>query len=116
MAIVGKHQEVTPQIYDDGKNAKGVEKRVLIGPHNGAPNFIMRHFTVKPGGFSPFHTHDWEHEVYILKGKGFLRLENENKPFEAGDYVFVPPNEKHQFVNDSDDILEFICVIPKYGK
>ncbi len=115
MAIVGRHEEVKAEIYDDGEVAKGVEKRVLIGAHNGAPNFVMRHFTVKAGGFSPFHAHDWEHEVYILKGKGFLRTESEKIPFEEGDYVFVPPNEKHQFVNNSDGTLEFICVIPKNG-
>lgn len=115
MAKVGKHMDVTPEIYDDGKEAKGVEKRVLIGPKDGAPTFIMRHFTMKAGGFTPHHSHPWEHEVYILKGKGFLRTNVGKKPFETGDYVFVPPNEIHQFVNDSDETLEFVCVIPKSG-
>ncbi len=116
MAKVGRHMDVIPEIYDDGKEAKGVEKRVLIGPKDGAPTFVMRHFTVKPGGFSPYHSHPWEHEVYILKGRGFLRTIEDEKPFESGDYVYVAPNEMHQFVNDSSDkILEFICVIPKSG-
>ncbi len=113
MSKVGNHMNVEAKIYDDGKVAKGVEKRVLIGPDDGAPTFIMRHFRVKPSGFSPHHSHNWEHEVYVLKGKGFLRTDEGEKPFKAGDYVFVPPNETHQFVNDSSEILEFICVIPK---
>lgn len=116
MSEVGKHAGIEPEIYDDGRVAKGVEKRVLIGPKIGAPNFVMRHFTVAPGGFTPNHSHPWEHEVYVLKGKGVLRTADGEKKFETGDYVFVPPDEKHQFANASEDVLEFLCVIPKDGK
>jgi quercetin dioxygenase-like cupin family protein len=116
LSEVGSHENVIPEIIDDGKVARGVEKRVLIGPKNDAPNYIMRHFRIFSGGFTPDHSHPWEHEVYILKGSGTLKTSEGKKAFKAGDYVFVKPDEKHQFINDSKEALEFICVIPKYGQ
>ncbi|BBJ28593.1 oxalate-binding protein [Athalassotoga saccharophila] len=114
MALVGNHMEVMPEIID-GKGAKAVEKRVLIGPAQGAPNYIMRHFRIKAGGYTPDHSHPWEHEVYVLKGYGFLRNDGNSIPIKSGDYVFVPAGEQHQFCA-GDDGIEFICVIPKYGQ
>lgn len=113
-SIIGNHKSVDPEIIDDGKVARGVEKRVLIGPSNGAPNYIMRHFKIKVGGFTPDHAHPWEHEVYILSGSGVLKTDEGEKIIKTGDYVFVPPNEKHQFCAKTCDV-EFICVIPKNG-
>ncbi len=114
MALVGNHTEVSPEIID-GKGAKAVEKRVLIGPAQGAPNYIMRHFRIKAGGYTPDHSHPWEHEVYILKGGGFLKSEERLIQIKSGDYVFVPADERHQFLA-GDEGIEFICVIPKYGQ
>ena len=53
--------------------AKGVTIRVLMGDNVGAPTFTMRHFEIAPGGRTPFHAHAWEHEVYILSGRGKVR-------------------------------------------
>ena len=38
---------------------EGMEKRVMIGPQQGAPNFVMRVFDLPPGASSPYHSHDW---------------------------------------------------------
>ncbi len=92
--------------------APGVTVRWVIGEADGAPNFAMRVFDVPPGGASPFHAHGFEHEVFILAGKGRVRTEKGDLPFEQGYVVFVPGGETHQFVNDGDDTLRFICVIP----
>ena len=93
-------------------DSKGVTIRWLISEKDGAPNFAMRLFEVEPGGFTPFHKHSWEHEVFILEGKGILVAEQKSFPLKKDDAVFVPPDEKHQFKNDSDEKLTFICVIP----
>ncbi|HEY5765719.1 MAG TPA: cupin domain-containing protein, partial [Candidatus Deferrimicrobiaceae bacterium] len=54
-------------------DARGVTIRVLMGENVGAPTFTMRHFEVAPGGSTPYHSHPWEHEVYVLSGKGIAR-------------------------------------------
>lgn len=92
--------------------ASGAKMRMLVGPHDGARNFHMRHFEVQPGGFTPHHKHDYEHEVLILKGRGTLRSEQGDRPFQPGDVVWIPPNEMHQFQNNGPETVEFICLIP----
>jgi quercetin dioxygenase-like cupin family protein len=92
--------------------SKDVTVRWLISEKDGAPNFAMRLFEVEPGGFTPFHTHAWEHEVFVLQGRGILVTEEKNFPLKKDDAAFVPPNKKHQFKSDSDERFSFICVVP----
>ena len=94
------------------EGAKNVRMRMLIGPDEKAPTFHMRHFEIQPGGNTPHHTHDYEHEVLILKGKGHVKSPEGDKPFEPGMVVFVPANEKHAFVNTGGESVEMICLIP----
>ncbi|MGD8451724.1 MAG: cupin domain-containing protein [Phycisphaerae bacterium] len=94
------------------EGAEGVRMRMLIGPDEGADVFHMRHFEVAPGGHTPHHTHDYEHEVLIVKGAGIVRSAGGDHPCRAGDVVWMPPNEKHQFQNNGREPLEFICLIP----
>ena len=115
MVLVDSKNRVAPCRYDDGTTARGVEKRVLIGPKTGAPNFVMRHFTLAKGGYSPDHAHPWEHEVYILAGRGAVRFSGGSRPVAPGDFVYVPPMEEHQFANAGDAPLEFLCVVPTEG-
>jgi quercetin dioxygenase-like cupin family protein len=96
-------------------SAEGVTIRWLISQKDGAPNFAMRIFEVQPSGYTPYHRHSWEHEVFILEGRGTLVTEKKNFPLKKGDSVFVPPDENHQFKNDSDEKLTFICLIPIEG-
>jgi len=111
-AIIGKAKEVKPLIINN-EMAKNVEKRILIGKSNyGAPNFVMRLFTVKPGGYSPKHSHRWEHEIFIVKGKAEVYDGKKYNTVEAGSFVYVPGGIEHQLRNAGDEDLEFICVIP----
>ena len=86
--------------------------RWLITEKMGAPNFDMRVFEIDPTGYSPLHSHPWEHEVFILRGEGQLFDGNNTFSFKTGDVIFVPPNEQHQFRNIGNKTLEFICLIP----
>ncbi len=92
--------------------AKDVFIRVLIGPGDGAKVFHMRRFRVLPGGHTPHHAHDWEHEVFIISGEGKLETPDGPRPFKTGDVIFVDPGIKHQFKNTGASELEFFCLIP----
>ena len=98
------------------KDAEGgaskVTVRWLITKDVGANNFAMRLFDVAQGGFSPLHTHPWEHEVFILEGEGVVFDGEKATPFEASDVVFIPPDERHQFKNTGKESLKFLCLIP----
>ena len=95
--------------------AKDTYVRWLITRKDGAKNFTMRLFELEPGGNSPFHEHDWEHQVFVLEGSGTVAFPNgEKKPLKPWDVVWIPENEKHNF-NAGENGLKFICLIP-YGK
>ena len=96
----------------EATEAKGVSLRVVIGEKEQAPNFVMRVFDVEPGASSPRHSHDWEHEVFILSGKAKAYGGGREVSLSPGYTVFVPPREEHQFTNDGDELLRFICLIP----
>lgn len=115
MVLVDSKNRVAPRRYDDGTTVRGAEKRVLIGPAAGAPHFVMRHFTLAKGGYSPNHAHPWEHEVYILAGRGTVRYAGSDRSVAPGDFVYVPPMDEHQFANAGDAPLEFLCVVPSEG-
>ncbi|MEJ2242092.1 MAG: cupin domain-containing protein [Candidatus Bathyarchaeota archaeon] len=75
----------------------------------------MRLFEIEQGGYTPFHIHNWEHEVFILEGEGILIAEDEGRLFRAGDVIFISPNEKHQFRNTGKSLIKILCMIP-YAK
>ena len=94
------------------EGAEGCKVRWLIGERDGAPTFAMRQFEVAPGGFTPRHSHDYEHEVFVLEGSGVVIEGDAPHALQAGDVVLVKPNEVHQFCNTGSSPLKFLCLIP----
>ena len=90
----------------------GVIKREVITAEDGAPHFCMRVFEVKPGSSTPSHSHQWEHEVFVLAGQGVVVSKQGDTPIGKDSVIFIAPNEQHCFVNTSSEVLRFICVIP----
>jgi len=112
MKIVS-HYSAAPSHKFDGEAVKGVTGRVVIGQEDGAPNFCMRIFTLAAGGFTPRHSHDWEHEILIHQGSGQVLKNNEWVDISAGSVLFIPGNEEHQLRNSSESDFVFACLIPK---
>lgn len=94
------------------EGVKGVTMRLMVGRADGAPNFAMRHFTVEPGGHTPRHSHDYEHEIYIVEGAGRVEQNGRFTDVRVGDVLFVEANSTHQFVNDKKAPLKFLCLVP----
>jgi quercetin dioxygenase-like cupin family protein len=96
----------------DNEYVKGVDGRVLIGKSDGANNFCMRIFEIEPGGHTPKHTHDWEHEMFIHEGAGKICCRGEWHPVQSGYVAFVPGGEEHQIENSGKELLKVICLVP----
>jgi len=110
MKIVDYKEVIAEEVNMEG--AKDVKVRWLISDKDNAPNFAMRLFEVAPGGYSPIHTHDWEHEVFIVEGEGLATDGEKEKKVKSGTVIYVTPNEKHQFKNTGTGMLKFLCMIP----
>ena len=105
------YTEVESQIPKE-EGVKDTTVRWLIQKDDGADNFAMRLFTVEPGGETPYHQHDWEHEVFQVEGEGVVVTEDGEHPFKPGEFVFVPSMEWHQFRNPGAGPLKFLCLVP----
>ncbi len=94
------------------EGAVGCQVRWLVDEAQGAPNFAMRQFEVAPGGYTPRHSHAYEHEVFVLEGTGVVIEGAAEHPLKAGDFVLVTPDEVHQFRNTGSTPLKFLCMVP----
>lgn len=114
MAVV-RYEQVNPVRIDMG-GADGVSKAVVIGKREGWDGYALRVFTLGPGGYTPRHSHDWEHVNYIIAGRGRLTIGSEVYELGARDFAFVPPGVEHQFENPGNADFEFICIVPDRGE
>jgi quercetin dioxygenase-like cupin family protein len=112
---IAPYKDIGPKPMDDPA-ASGVTMRVAIGPDDGAPNFVLRVFTVEPGGHSPRHEHPYEHEVFVHEGSGEVFHEGETHPLAPGSIAYIPAGSLHQFRNTGSAPLVFVCVIPRQDR
>lgn len=104
----------TPMNPVQMEGVQGASMAVMIGRDDAAPHFAMRSFAVEPGGHTPKHQHDYEHEVYVVSGRASVLLEGQQHQIKAGDTVYVPANELHQFSvpEDAGEPFRFLCMVP----
>ena len=95
------------------KTPYGKSIKWLLTKENGAPNFEMRYFEVTKESKPSEDKHPWEHEVFVVRGKGIIRSGGLEKKVGFGDAIFIPANELHQFSNFEEEPFGFICIIPK---
>ena len=114
MVIRNINDTATTPVQMEG--VQGAQMAIMVGRHDGAPNFALRQFVVEPGGHTPRHSHDYEHEVFVVSGKGTILLDGAERPIRGGDVIYVPADEEHQFKSDpsaeASDPLRFLCVVP----
>ncbi len=95
----------------------GTSIKWLWSKDDGVPNFALRKFSISPGGEIGIHSHDEEHEIYILSGSGVVFNDSGKKyAIKSDTTLYVPPKESHGYKNTGKDILEFLCIIPLLEK
>ena len=96
------------------ERARGASIQVLLGPGENVPNFVLRRFTIEPGGRIPAHLHDSiEHEQWVLEGELTLGVDGEEKTLHAGDAVFIPAGTPHWYENRTESVVRFLCLVPR---
>jgi quercetin dioxygenase-like cupin family protein len=94
------------------EGTKDVSMRIMVGRADGAPNFSLRQFRVAPGGHTPRHSHDYEHEVVVVGGAGTAEYDGAHHAIKEGDVLLLQPNIVHQFRADRGSELRFLCLVP----
>ena len=99
------------------KNAVDTEIEWLVDRHDGAPNFEMRKFRIRPGGSIPKHFHpSIEHEQYVLRGRYTVGIGSQIYEVKEGDSIYIPKGTPHWYQNSGDQEAEFLCIVPKTEK
>jgi quercetin dioxygenase-like cupin family protein len=75
----------------------------LVTLDQNPPTCTLSYSKYDDGETSPHHIHEWEHEVYIISGKGTLFCDGIEYPVQAGDGLFIPPNVDHYTLNNGKD-------------
>ncbi len=61
-----------------------------------------------------YHSHKQNEEIYfIVSGKGFMEIDGENVPLEAGDWLRVAPAAKRKLHAETD--MTEVCIQVKEG-
>ena len=85
--------------------------QVLVGPQQGAPNFVLRRFIMDAGGGMPFHTNEVEHEQYVLRGRARIRIGNDVHEVAPDTTLYIPAGVPHSY-EVLEAPFEFLCVVP----
>ena len=91
-----------------GKDAK---MQVLVGPAQGAPNFVLRRFIMEMGGGMPLHTNEVEHEQYVLRGRAKIRIGQAVHEVAPDTTLYIPAGVPHSY-EVVEGPFEFLCVVP----
>jgi quercetin dioxygenase-like cupin family protein len=98
----------------EAKEVEGSFKLKIRWLNNeGSRNFAVRHIEIEPNGYSPYHSHLWEHEIFVLEGSGTAIGKEEVEPISVGDLISIPAGETHQIKNTGKSTLKILCMIPK---
>ncbi|MBU0993331.1 MAG: cupin domain-containing protein [Proteobacteria bacterium] len=64
---------------------------------------------ILPGGFTPLHVHDDKERIVIMTGTGEIKSGDGKEAAQPGDFAEFDRSEPHQILNNSDNILAFMC-------
>ena len=87
------------------------QMQVLVGPEQGAPNFVLRRFIMGEGGGMPLHTNEVEHEQYVLRGRARIRIGDRVHVVGPDHTLFIPAGAPHSY-EVVEAPFEFLCVVP----
>ena len=99
--------EIEPMVFPTGRKT-----RVMIG-QNGlvkGEKFCQGFVEMEKGGSIPLHDHETVESYTILKGRGLLTVDGEEREVKEGDYVFISSSEKHSLMNIGEDKLLLMFV------
>lgn len=86
-----------PKIFDDGM-CKIMRCRLTPHSHLG------------------LHTHEGNSEMlYVLSGHGKVLYDGQYLPLQPGDCHYCPMGHEHSLINDSDEDLVVLAIVPQHN-
>ena len=103
-----------------------INETVLERFKGGEGTFIPRMFSddnckimrarLLPHSHLGLHTHEGNSEVlFVLSGTGKVLYDGEYLPLQPGDCHYCPMGHEHSLINDTDEELVILAVVPEHG-
>ena len=107
-------------------NFDQIEEKIIPKMRGGEGEMITRMFVnedtkimrgrLTPGSTIGLHTHEGDSEmIFILSGAGKVLCDGEYEPLSAGSVHYCPKGHAHSLINDGDEDLEILAMIPNHG-
>jgi quercetin dioxygenase-like cupin family protein len=90
-------------LKEEGVNTKGIFVKLLQYDESSkrAPVILLK---FEAGAKYPYHNHPAGEHVFVLEGDAIF----EGEKLSAGDYLYTPPNFKHEVTTESGCVLFFM--------
>ncbi|MCS7116691.1 MAG: cupin domain-containing protein [Nitrososphaerota archaeon] len=88
-----------------------VEVTTLIDESIGSKEYRVAIVTFSPNARNKWHVHDHDQLLYVLKGKGIVATEKEERLVTVGDTILIPAGEKHWHGATEDSIFSHLYVM-----
>lgn len=98
--------EISQLIIEQQKSGKSYLEFLRV------PALSVGLYTLPAGGVDPQQPHTEDEVYYIVEGRGFIRVGEEDRAVEAGTIVFVAANVEHRFHTIGQDLKILVFFAP----
>ncbi len=108
-----EHTEVEPyKIAARGVGEfAGASRQVLIGKRGERVAFHLRYFELEPGGYTSLERHRHAHVVIGVRGRGQVRIGDQEHPLAPHDLIYIGPEQAHQLRGAGRTKFGFFCIV-----
>lgn len=84
-------------------------------PTTGARSFSLLVNEIRPNFAGREHSHDVEHGMYFIRGRGRFTLDGKAYPVGPGTAVFAPPHAPHSLACEGEEPLQYVVIYAPGG-
>jgi mannose-6-phosphate isomerase-like protein (cupin superfamily) len=87
--------------------------REILHPdkHSVALRYSLAHAVLPPQSWSTLHTLASSEVYYILRGKGRMEINGEQRDVNPHDTIYIPPRAHQRILSLGPEDLEFLCIV-----
>lgn len=94
-----------------GGEFSGASRQVIIGKNGEPVKFHLRYFELAPGGYTSLEKHHHCHVVIAARGRGRVRISDEEYQVGPLDIIYIGPDQPHQLSATTRGRFGFFCIV-----
>lgn len=94
-----------------GGEFAGASRQVLVGKLGERVGFHLRYFELQAGGYTSFERHRHSHVVVAVRGRGLVRVGEEDYTLKPLDAIYIGPEQAHQLRAIGRSRFGFFCIV-----